>query len=268
MKLLTIIGLIALSAAVHLDARAQTIQLGETTQLGTATNSGANLLLGNAPYALTQSAKIQSLSLYVTRASGHLRLGIYDSGPNNNCAGGTLKAQTDSFTPVGNKWNTANVVTQVQLLAGNYCLVALPSSDSLGYVEGMATGVNDYCANFTFGSMPSTFPSTLFCMDGYHLSLYATLTSVVTPTLSLSFNPPSPSVPANTPPGTVITAISATWSNNQPFTGTLSCANIPYFCDGGTFAIDGSNNLIISTSGPGVAGDGGTVQNVTVTATQ
>jgi hypothetical protein len=37
--------------------------------------------------------------------------------------------------------------------------------------------------------------------------------------------------------------------------------------DRGTFAISG-NNLIIDPAGPGVSADGGTVQNVTITAIQ
>jgi hypothetical protein len=150
------------------------------------------------------------------------------------------------------------------LPAGSYCLVALPSSNTLGFVKGMTTGINDYCANFTFGSMPATFPANPFCIDGFHWSLYATLTPA---TLSISFNPPAPSAPADTPVGTVIAAISAQWSNGSPFTGTLSFGS-PNFSDGGTFAIDGSSNLIVSSTGPGVSGDGGTVQNVTLVATQ
>ncbi len=250
------------------SAQAADIQLGETTRLGAADGGNANLLMGNAPYALTTPATIKSLSFYVTRASGHLRLGIYDSGPNNNCAGGALKAQTNSFTPGANKWNTANVITQVQLPAGNYCLVALPSSNSLGFVKGMTTGINDYCANFTFGSMPETFPANPFCVDGYHWSLYATLASVATPpTLSLSFNPPNPSVSANTPAGSVVAAVVASWSNGAPFTGSLAFG-APYFTDGGTFAIDGNSNLIVSATGPGLSGDANTTQNSTITATQ
>ncbi len=262
------LALLALALLFGGSARAADIQLGETTRLGSADSGNANLLMGNAPYALTTPATIKSLSFYVTRASGHLRLGIYDSGPNNDCAGGALRAQTNSFTPGSNKWNTANVITQVQLPAANYCLVALPSSNSLGFVKGMTTGVNDHCANFTFGSMPATFPANPFCQDGFHWSLYATLTpAVAAPTLSLSFNPPNPSVPASSPAGTVIAQIVPAWSDGSQFTGTLSFGS-PNFGDGGTFAIDGNDNLVVSATGPGLSGDGGTVQNITATAAQ
>ncbi len=261
------LALLALALLFGVRAHAADIHLGETVRLGAADSGNANLLMGNAPYALTTPATIKSLSFYVTTAAGHLRLGIYDAGPGNNCAGGALKAQTNSFTPGSNKWNTANVITQAQLPAGNYCLVALPSSNSLGFVKGITTGINDYCANFTYGPMPATFPANPFCMDGFHWSLYATLTPVAGPTLSLSFNPPNPSVPASSPAGTVIAQIVPAWSDGSQFTGTLSFGS-PNFGDGGTFAIDGNDNLVVSATGPGLSGDANTTQNCTITATQ
>jgi hypothetical protein len=261
------LALLALALLFGGSAQAANILLGETVRLGAADGGNANLLMSSGPYGLTTPATIKSLSFYVTTASGHLRLGIYDRGPNNNCAGGALKAQTNSFTPGSNKWNTANVVTQAQLPAGNYCLVALPSSNSLGFVKGMTTGIHDYCASFTFGPMPATFPANPGCMDGFHWSLYATLAPVAMPTLSLSFNPPNPIVPANAPAGSVVATVLASWSNGNPFTGTLAFGT-PYFSDGGIFAIDGNSNLIISSTGPGLSGDGGTIQNITTIATQ
>jgi hypothetical protein len=261
------LALYALALFFGCGAQAADIRLGETVRLGSADNGNANLLMGNAPYGLTQPATIKSLSFYVTTASGHLTLGIYDSGPNNDCAGGALRAQTNSFAPGSNRWNTANVITQAQLPVGNYCLVALPSSNNLGFVKGISTGINDYCANFTFGSMPAMFPANPFCKDRFHWSLYATLTPVTAPTLSLSFNPSAPSVPADTPAGTVVAAITAQWSNGQPFTGTLSFGS-PNFSDGGTFAVDGNSNLIVSSTGPGLSADAGTIQNTTIIATQ
>jgi hypothetical protein len=245
---------------------AQTIKLGETGILGSPDGGNANLLMGNGPYGLLQAATIQSLSFYVTTASGNLRLGIYDSGPNNTCASGSLKAQTNSFRPGSNKWNTANVVTKVQLPVGYYCVVALASSNSLGFRKGMTSGVNDPCAGFTFGPMPATFPSNPICLDGFHWSLYATLDPA--PTLSISFNPPNPSVPASSPAGTIIAQIIPAWSDGSQFTGALSCTSAPYYCDGGVFAIDGNNNLVVSAAGPGLSGDANTIQNITATAMQ
>ncbi len=247
-------------------AGAQTLYLGEMSLLGAADSGNAGLLLAQGPYQLSQAATINSLTFYTTTVSGQLRLGIYTSGASHNCKGGSLEAQTNAFTPGANQWNTANVITPVQLPVGSYCLAYEVSSNSTGFRKGISTGQSiDYYTK-SFGSLPATFsssPST----DPNHWSFYATLTGA-TPTLSISFNPPNPSVPASTPAGTVIAQIVPAWSDGSQFMGTLSCTSAPYYCDGGTFTIDGSSNLIVSSTGPGLSGDGGTVQNITATATQ
>jgi hypothetical protein len=89
---------------------------------------------------------------------------------------------------------------------------------------------------------------------------------VATPYLVLSLNPPNPSITSSAPLGSVVATIISGWSNGSPFTGTLSFAP-PYSNDHGTFAISG-NNLIINPSGPGVSSSAGTIQNVTIVATQ
>src|SRR5215468_9049036 len=100
-------------------ARASTITIGETNVLSTADSGNGNLLAAQNA-TLSQPATIQSLSFYVTQASGNLVLGIYDaSGPNGGP--GALKAQTNSFAPVLG-WNTANVITPLSLPAGTYWL--------------------------------------------------------------------------------------------------------------------------------------------------
>jgi hypothetical protein len=55
-----------------------------------------------------------------------------------------------------------------------------------------------------------------------------------------------------------------TWSNGQAFTGTISIGNSNH---AGVFAIS-DNSLIVSTSGPGVGAAGGTVEQITIVATQ
>ena len=66
------------------------IQLGETQSLGYFDNGNANLLPVQGPYNLNTTAVLQSLSFWVGHAAGELYLGIYDSGPNNDCRGGRL----------------------------------------------------------------------------------------------------------------------------------------------------------------------------------
>jgi hypothetical protein len=89
-----------------------------------------------------------------------------------------------------------------------------------------------------------------------------------TPTLTLTFAPQMPSIPASTPLGAVVATATAAWSDGSAFTGTLMFAAD----DGGTFALScmqcATANIVVNPAGLGVAGDGGTVQNVTVVAAQ
>ena len=91
------------------------------------------------------------------------------------------------------------------------------------------------------------------------------------PTLTLTFNPQMPSVQDTIPLGTVIATVTAAWSNGSPFTGTLMFGS-PYTDDGGTFALScqscATANIVVSPTGLGLMSDGGTVQNITVVASQ
>jgi hypothetical protein len=119
---------------------------------------------------LSQSATIQSLSYYVARASGQLRLGIYNNAGNGP---GTLVAQTAAFTPVAG-WNTRNVETPTVLPAGTYWLAFLPQNNTLaGRVAQSGTGRH---YTYTFGSLPSIFSSSATSAT-FHFSLYATLST-------------------------------------------------------------------------------------------
>lgn len=260
-------GLLALALAISTASFAQTITIGETNRLGIDDSANAGYLLAEGPFNLSQQATINSLSFYVGSVSGNLRLGIYTSGTNNDCHGGALQAQTNSVSTSGhaNSWLTANVVTPVQLSGGNYCLAYEQSSNSLHSVKGMTQGVGDYWYTHSFGTFPATFSSSLGGPDGYHWSIYATLTPVQqNPTLSVSFNPTNPSIPYTSALGTVVAQIVPAWSDGSHFTGTAAFGS-PYFSDGGCFSIDGNLNLITAC---GLSGDSGTVQNITVTATQ
>ena len=147
------------------------INIGETT-VGSAVDNGNGNSLVAQNTTLSQSATIQSISFYVTTASGNLILGIYDAtGPSGGP--GALKAQTNSFTPVVG-WNTVSVTSPVSLPAGTYWLAHLPSSSSLGYPV-IYSGTIDF-ANYTFGPMPATFP-TVAGAGNYHYSVYGTLST-------------------------------------------------------------------------------------------
>ncbi len=104
--------------------------IGETNVLSIPDSGNANYLLAQSA-TLSQAAEIQSISFYVSRAAGSLRLGIYDaSGPGEHP--GSKKAATNSFKPsVG--WNTVNVIVPVSLAPGNYWLAYLHNNNHLNF---------------------------------------------------------------------------------------------------------------------------------------
>jgi hypothetical protein len=242
-----------------------TITLGEPRTLGYSDNGNANFLLANGPYYLSQPAVVNSLSFWVDNAAGQLELGIFDSGPHNDCKGGKLKAQTNPFNTKASSWNTAGPASPATLAPGNYCLAYLPSDNNLSFRKGISTGLNNVEFPLQFGPMPATFAANPSGGDGFHWSLYATLIPG-TAVPVISFNPPNPSIPANAPRGTVVATIQVKMSDGSAFTGVLGFGT-PYEDDNATFTISGSN-LIVNPSGPGVSADASTTQNVTVVAQQ
>jgi len=144
--------------------------IGETNILSGNDSGNGNLLLVQSA-SLTKTATIQSMSFYVTSATGKLRMGIYDAtgtggGP------GKLLATTAEITPAAG-WNKANVTTAVSLNAGTYWLAFLPSSGSMGCSNTYASGTAKW-ANYTYGTMPAAFPAIQGSMTA-HWSFYATL---------------------------------------------------------------------------------------------
>src|SRR3989338_3237690 len=168
-----------------LTVHAQDITIGETIILTNPDNGNGNLLVAQSA-TLSQTATIQSLSFYVTTASGNLRLGIYDAtGPSGGP--GTKKAETNLFVPTTG-WNTANVITPVSLSPGTYWLAYLHSSSSLAFVDDYTGSAKWY--SYTFGSMPQTFSTSPTGGYAVHWSFYATLNTsgVVPPSTKFSIN--------------------------------------------------------------------------------
>jgi len=122
---------------------------------------------------LSETATIQSLSFYVTKARGNLRLGIYASSGSGGP--GALKASTASFTPVAG-WNTQVVITPVALPAGTYWLSYLPSSNALGFRQAQDASSSGRYYSMPYGPLPANF-STTPSSTASHWSLYATLTT-------------------------------------------------------------------------------------------
>ena len=156
------------------SAQAQSVTIGSNA-VWSGGNDFANGNLLSAQIAkLSKAATVQSLSFYVTAASGNLILGIYDaSGPKGGP--GALKASTASFTPTKG-WNTAQVVTPATLGAGSYWLAFLPSSNALGFLKMNKTGNCKYYS-YSFGGLPSQFSTSPVSCNPTTWSFYATLTT-------------------------------------------------------------------------------------------
>src|SRR5262249_13659650 len=148
---------------------ANTITMGETTVTPNNDSGNANLLLAQQA-TLSQTATIQSMSFYVTRAAGKLRLGVYDAKGPGGGPGGKV-AETAEITPVP-VWHTANVTSQASLTAGTYWLTYLASSNSLGF-RNSQTG-NEQYYSLAYGALPATFSATP-SSGTFHFSFYATL---------------------------------------------------------------------------------------------
>jgi hypothetical protein len=81
------------------------------------------------------------------------------------------------------------------------------------------------------------------------------------PTLTITFAPPDPTIQAASPLGTFVSTVTAAWSDGRPFTGTLQFI-APYFDDDGAFALAG-NDIVVAQD---LNGDGGTVQRISLDA--
>ena len=157
------------------------ITIGDTNVETVGDNGNDNLILAQAA-TLGQSATLVSLSFYVKQASGSLILGLYDAtGPSGHP--GNLLAVTNSFVTV-NGWNTANVVSQVALPAGNYWLAYLPSSGNLVFVKQNNSGSCVYKAQTFSSGMPATFATTTSGCTPTTWSFYATLLPSAVPVIN------------------------------------------------------------------------------------
>lgn len=80
--------------------------------------------------------------------------------------------------------------------------------------------------------------------------------------IAINFNPAAPSIPDDTPVGSVIATIAVTMSDRSVFAGTLGFGS-PYSNGGGVCAIQGTTVLLAAATPTGPA-----TVNCTITATQ
>jgi Domain of unknown function (DUF4082) len=174
-------------------------------------------------------------------------------------------------------WEQVNFASPVSLAANTTYVAAYYTSngryaaDKNGLTNNYLAGPLAVPASRTVGgngvyTYSTGFPSQTSDDSNYFVDVAFTPTVSTPPHLTLSFDAPSPNIAPNSPGRTVVTTITAAWSDGTPFTGTLGFGP-PYYNDAGTFAIAG-NKLIVNPEGPGISALSGTTRNVTITATQ
>ena len=187
---------------------------------------------------------------------------------------GTVTLSTEPGPVPG--WQTAILPTPISISANTTYVAAYytPNGQYADGYYGLKTGIVSGSLNVPASSTVGGngvyyyglgFPSSTWEASNYYVDVLFTPAGQP-PVLSLSFEPPNPSIPNTTPLGATVATIIASWSNGQPFTGTLSFGP-PNSNAGNVFAISG-NSLIINPSGPGISAAGGTVEQVTIVATQ
>jgi hypothetical protein len=251
------------------EASAQSISIFSNAVPNDPTGGGSKVTLG-VKFWSSQSGTISAIRFYRAAISSNGYVAKLYS------AGGTLLGSatlTHESGPVPG-WQVANFASPIPIsanttyVAAYYSAAGQGAGDPYELRQGVTNGSLIAPASSAVGgngvyASKNAFPQSRYEASNYYVDVLFTPSG---PSLVLNFNPPNPSIPANTPVGSAVATITPTWSDGSSFTGTLSFAQ-PYSNDNGVFAISG-NHLIVNPSGPGVSADANTVQNVTIVATQ
>ena len=233
---------------------AQAETMGQTAIQATADSGNGNLLCAQQA-TLSLAGTLTSMSFYVSKIGGNLKLAVYDAtGPSGGP--GNLKASTASFTPVKG-WNTQNVTSQTRIPAGTYWLAYLPSSNSLSFLKTLTGPIYYYTLN-SGNPFPASFEASTATKGLTTWSFYASLTVTSSPTPTPTPVPPPPPTPAPTPtPSSAPSpSPSPTPSGNVAFPIKIS-GNGRYFTDqnGVPFLLVGDSawSLIVKMTEPQAA---------------
>jgi len=260
---------LSLAVLVREEASAQSINIFGNAVPSDPTGGGNKVMLG-VKFWSSQSGTISAIRFYRAAASSNGYVAsLYSAG--GALLGSATLAHESGPVP---GWQVANFASPIPVSANKTYVAAYfsaagqgagdPEKLKNGVVNGPLTAPASSAAggNGVYNSK-NAFPKSSLEASNYYVDVLFTPTGA---TLVLNVNPANPSIPANTPLGSVVATITPTWSDGSPFTGKLSFAQ-PYSNDQGVFAISG-HNLIINPSGSGVSADANTVQNVTIVATQ
>ncbi|MGE3260726.1 MAG: hypothetical protein AB7K68_02995 [Bacteriovoracia bacterium] len=194
----------------------QPATMGDTNVLLNEDTNNSNVLIAQS-VTLSQSAMLDSLSIYAMQAAGNVYLGVYDaSGPSGGP--GQLLATTSSFAPTSG-WNMANVISPVLLQAGTYWIAYLPSSDSFYTAGGTGGSSSGVYYSRSFGALPATF-STSPSTTASHWSFYATLTP--SSAFTLGQKPFAVSSSWNTPIAANTTYTNVSWPTSTGYNYSVS----------------------------------------------
>jgi Domain of unknown function (DUF4082) len=235
-----------------------------------AVSSNGAITLG-VKFWSTQPGTISAINFYRGATSPHGYVASLYSASGTLL--GRVKMPQESGPVPG--WQQAVFASPISI-AANTTYVAAYYAPSGEYAT-TASGLNQAVSNgpLTAGAASAVggngiykscecFPSK----DSENTNYFVDVAYVPTGTyLGIISNPPNPTIPSTAPLGSVIAQLSGVWSDDSPFTGTLSFGP-PNYSAGGVYALDSNNNLIINPLGPGVGSAGGTTETVTIVATQ
>jgi hypothetical protein len=264
--------LVAASLAVLVsggETLAQSISIFGNAVPSDPTGGGKTVTLG-VKFWSSQAGTVSAIRFYraATSSNGYVA-SLYSTG---GTVLGSATLNSDSCSVPC--WEVANFASPIPISANTTYVAAYysPSGEGAGDPEELKNGVTNgpltapassaVGGNGVYNSK-NAFPKSSHEASNYYVDVLFVPTGT---TLTLSFSPPNPGIPANAPLGTVVATITPAWSDGSPFTGTLSFGP-PYSNDQGVFAISGGN-LIVNPNGPGVSSDANTTLNVTIVATQ
>jgi hypothetical protein len=201
-----------------------------------------------------------------------------------NSTGYTVALYTASGTKIGTAstpsdtctvpcWENVNFSSPIAISANTLYTAAyfVSTGQYAGNENSMASGYQVPPLSVPVNGGVYIYGSTIaFPTQTYNYTNYYTdvdFQESTSPTLQLNVQI---NVSSNTPLGTAIGTVLASWSDGSPFTGTIGFGP-PYNDDNGTFSLSSNQSgaqLLINPNGPGISSDKGTVQNVTLTATQ
>ncbi len=266
-----LITLVALAALTGGPARSQSLSLFSDLVPATPVNKSTSPTTLGVKFWSSTPGTVAGILFYraVTSPNGYVAT-LY-TGDGSTVLGSVTMAtesgpvpgwqQAVFAAPISIKAN-ATYVAAYYAPSGQYSdtasgLTNTVTSGTLNAPAAASVGANGvYCSG-------NCFPTTAYENANFFVDVAFTSSA---PFLTITLNPANPTISSTTAPGAVVATVTATWSNGAPFTGTLAFGP-PNNNGGGVYALKG-NNLIINPSGPGVGPAGGSVQNVTIVATQ